>query len=406
MNARFPLGRTARRFLYAATALAAVQTSQFVMAQESVSADATRAKEIADQIALEKARADLVAQRLSVLGLQSGATGKTELKEKGGEFEGWLLSANAIDASADKIAAALRSPDLAGTRIVVLAADEVFDAALPVAMAKRIDALQRRATTAAAATGCAISQAGEGVGPGGPQALPIAGALPYIGALIGALKTDTTITGIEGPKDARLLVNALAERTAQGDRWIVPSDISKIEVASELGKAWDALAETRAALSACRAKPAGKGKAAVAKAAAQKAVLDPIIAEIDAFETKEVLGGDGVSPLVRALRFEQLANDVDLSVMRVYVEKAGGSILQKSNLFTMLGARAIGITGGAVVGWRIVDAATGQLRGGGNLACRTALTNMRAIHRGAVRASSCEWTTAGTSAAANAGAGQ
>ena len=336
--------------------------------------------------AREKALNDLAAQRLTALHLNSNTTGTAEVKEHGGEFEGWLMSANAIDTAAVRIAGNLRTSS-GGGRLVILAGDETFDLGLPRTMAMRLSGLERGANDALRAAGCGggrstPSHNSEFVGES-PTAL-----LPYVGALVNAFRTDTTITGFTGPTDARLIVNALAGQIATGDDWVIPSAIATISIDSPLVSKWDGVASLRSILSTCRAEKARGNAAAKAKLPG----LDQAIAEINAFETAHVVGGGtSVSPLVQAIRLESLAATPDLSVVRVFVEKAGGSILVRRNLFTMLGAPAVGISGGAVVGWRVVEARTGRLRGGGNLSCRTELSNIRAIQAGRIRASSCDY---------------
>lgn len=363
--------------------------------EEEESPVAAATKQVTEQAALEEAQNKLAKQRIDALGLKADATGKTELKDNGGQFEGWLLSANAIQSAADRIASSMRSKIPHRQATAILAGDEVLDLGLPGAMSSRMKSLGDRATAALKAAKCADASAGDPK-PTDFVAGGLAAAIPYVGAVIGALKTDTTISGFAGPTDARLLVNALAERVATGERWIVPGDIANVGAGGTLWKLWDGLTDQRSRLAACRAIAAANAKKDDKAAQTRIAALDAAIGDIDTFETKQVIGGEGPSPLVKASRLEALSNET-VSIVRVYVEKAGGSILQRSNLFTMLGAPAVGITGGSVVGFRITDASTGQAQGGGLLSCRTALTNMRAVHAGRVRASSCNWDVKTTS---------
>ncbi len=388
-EARAMLRRRRRMAVLALLSFAAAAPAPAAQEAGEQSPVAAATKQITEQAALEEAQNKLTKQRIEALGLKSNATGKTELKENGGQFEGWLLSANAVQSAADRIATSLRTKIPHGQAAAILAGDEVLDLGLPGAMEARMRGLSRRATAALEA-GCPAASSAQAEMVGVSSAL--VGAIPYVGAVIGALKTDTTISGLAGPTDARLLVNALAERVLEGDKWIVPGDIAKTDPAGSLWKLWEHLTDQRYQLAHCRAVVAGSAKKDDKTAQRHVAALDASIGEIDTFETKQVIGGDGPSALVKASRLEALAK-VPVSIVRVYVEKAGGSTLQRSNLFTMLGAPAIGITGGSLVGFRITDATTGQAQGGGNLSCRTALTNMRAIHAGRVRASSCDWNS-------------
>jgi hypothetical protein len=334
------------------------------------------------QSALEKQRADLWSQRMQQLGLTNDATGTTDLKEKGGQFEGWLLSASAIGEAAGKIADDVGTGDaLAATRpVMLLAGDEAFDLSLPRAMQHRMQAMEARAEGALAEAGCpAARRAGPEFG-----FLP-SGALPLLGTLIGSLRTDTTITGYEGPTEPRLVISALAGQ-ARGRNWIVPSSISGLDPdqPSELEGSWSRVTALRTRLGECRNGLRSRKPAPEARLTAN---LETIATEISTFETQNVMANP--SPLLQAARLEKYAADPDVRLLRVYVGRAGGSLLVRRNLWTALGAPAVGISGGAAVEWRRINPFTGQLDGGGSLICVTELSNMRRIQAGESRAPRC-----------------
>ncbi len=66
------------------------------------------------------------------------------------------------------------------------------------------------------------------------------------------------------------------------------------------------------------------------------------------------------------------------------VEKGGGSLLKRSNLWTALGAPTVGITGGLIVSYTLTEPRGGGFLQGGALVCRTALTNLRDVQSGRV----------------------
>lgn len=372
-----------RRFL-SLSALATLAVAGPVAAQETAETLAARTALIEARTALEKAQADTAKQRLELLGLKNDATGKTELGEKGGQFEGWLLSSRAIDTAAGLLKGRLETVAPRAT-LILLAGDEKLDLALPAAMKSRLRYLAQQASSERNSAACS----GAAPRPGASM-VPLPAILAGAGTLLGSFRTDTAITGFDGPDAVRMVIAALADargRPAPGaPAWIVPSDLLGIPDQAPLIKSWDELATARQELARCRATLATKGDAAKP----QIDRIDVQLANIDDFASKQVGAGDGVSPLIRAAQIDGIAA-LKPKIVRLYVEKAGGSILNRRNLWTALGAPAVGITGGAVIGWRLGDPLSGSMIGGGNLVCRTELTSMRTVQSGRVRASSCAW---------------
>src|SRR5262249_51650988 len=62
----------------------------------------------------------------------------------------------------------------------------------------------------------------------------------------------------------------------------------------------------------------------------------------------------GVVPITRAARLEQLTAAAD-RVLRVHVEKAGGSLINKKNIATFFGADPVHVTGGLVVSYTLTN---------------------------------------------------
>lgn len=317
---------------------------------------------------LEAAQNARVAAQVEALGLSSGATGATEIKEKGGEFEAWLLSAKSIEAAADQIVEGM-GKERSNRTTVLLAGTEPFDLALARTVKARLQTLEKRLRDDLTVAGC--------LGPQPPFVAAGVPVIPLIGALVGALKTDTQIYGAEGPSDARMLVNAMTRRAGN---WLVPADVSLIPDQSDIGGLWETVTNLRATAVTCKGQPKIKK--------AQAALLTAAVALVDQAEADLVATGTGTSPLIQAIRLDAVAKQNPL-VMRLFVEKGGGSILLRKNLWTALGAPAVGITGGSVVSWRLVDPASGKSEAGGLLLCRTKLTNMRAVHAGRTGAAAC-----------------
>jgi len=354
--------------------------------QETVETLAARTALIEARAALEKAETDRVSGRLAVLGLQNDATGKTEITGGGGEFEGWLLSARAIETAATLLNGSLTKLNSGGRPVVLLAADEAFDMGLPATMRARLAFLLHQADATLAGAACG----GGGRAPEGAPGMIAPAAIAGIGALVSAFRTDTTVTGFAGPDAARMVIAAMAAtRTSSGAEtgdYVVPADLIAVPEGSSLIEQWARIEERRDSIARCRTALARQGDATKP----QVERLDAQVGNIDDFAAKQVGAGSGVSPLLRAAQLDAVVT-LKPMILRVYVEKAGGSILNRRNLWTALGAPAVGVTGGAVIGWRLSEPTTGSLLGGGNLVCRTELTSMRAIQSGRVRSSSCNW---------------
>lgn len=322
------------------------------------------------QISAETAR---MTAQLKAAGLEGTATGATTLGDKAGEMEGWMLASGALRSAAGLIAADARVS--AATRVVVLAAAEPFRLDLPATVTREMEHLQADLARATAGPACAPAEVGVAA------ALPL---LPLIGAITGALKTDTMITGFDVTANERLLVNTIAAIGA--GKWIIPSELASSPPDRAITTALEKLRDQLQTAIACRGfqPETPEGKAAAAK-------IDRALAAVTEFETRVVRAGEGVSLIAQATRMMAIAKD-DPLVLRVFVEKAGGSMLLRQNLFTALGAPAVGLTGGAVISWRLSDPVTGLARAGGVLVCRTALTNLKAVHRGrpANAANSCD----------------
>lgn len=131
---------------------------------------------------------------LAYLGLEA-ASGKSSLGEHGGEIEAWLLTSGAIEAAAQRIADTALAVPNAPQQFVVLKADEKVDFAAARLIFARLNDFAARF---AAAGGCS--------GPAAQDAFAAHGGLPTptLADVVGAIKTDKTITGIEvTPTDTR-----------------------------------------------------------------------------------------------------------------------------------------------------------------------------------------------------------
>lgn len=379
------------------------------MQQETAVLTAQAARDNA-AAAVETAKAAKVKAQMDALGL-TPAEGKATIGTNGGVMEAWMLSASTADAAGAWIASdVLATPTPASPPPPQQANDpnappppppprtgspDQHAAAAPIRpilllggddalVLDTAEDLRTRITTASDALATATPKFCRDQGPatsGSQQG----GAVPLaaIGALAGLLKTDTEISGVDVPVANRMLVAATGRRlVGSGATVRLPSAAVAPDSDSPLAAAWGRLLADRDAAKACRPRFAAQGGTAWIKKTL--AALDQQTAVVDAMQAEETKADDkGIMPLARAIHVDTLLRG-DPRVLRVSVEKGGGSILKRANVWTALGAPAIGISGGLVVSYTLTEPTTGAFLAGGALVCRTALTNMRDVQAGRV----------------------
>lgn len=366
-----------KRLFAAALILAApaqAQTAATAAAAEAaaaLAAEKARTDALVAQTAATKAETDLLAARVAALGLKNEATGKTTVDDKVGSVEGRMLAARGLAAAGPEIARGV-DEKRAGRPVVILGNAGIFAFDQPVVVRQEMTRLGTMVTSALAPCRAA---AGEPV-----VTESIMGALPAIGAVVNALKTDVDIKGFDAQLDERVVINAVA---AARDFFIVPAEAVRPDEKGSLFSRLAGLRELQGQAAACRLRSAAGTPAAAA--------LDASITAIEAFSIRVTAAGAEGRPsiLAQAALVDAIAA-LNPMVLRVSVEATGGSLLVRKNLFTALGAPAVGLTGGGVVSWRLTDPASGGVKAAGVLVCRTALTNLRAIHANTARAGDCK----------------
>ncbi len=312
--------------------------------------------------------------QMEALGLPK-TEGRTTLGTDAGKMETWMLAASTLDAAATEI----NKVHWAGS-IVLLDSDDTFDLSRGAMLRREIIALSS-AFDAAAGPNC-----GRGVALAVPP-------LAVIGTILSLLRTDTEISGLTVENAEGALLNAIAAKGAATGRYVIPAAIVRVSDTGETATELKKLIDMRQLVPACRSQIQSSARTAAQKkeAAAKISVIEALATRIDAYLTAIGTRSEGKpSELDMALLGDTIIEqNPNLRVMRVKLEKAGGTLLKRANLFTMLGAPAVGITGGAVISWNLTDPETGKVHGGGVLVCRTKLTNLGDIQRGHVRPSAC-----------------
>lgn len=259
-------------------------------------------------------------------------------------------------------------------RLILLAGEEAFSPIATGFLTQRIqtqlDSLKAPYDSCKAIPGVKIPDEG-GAGP----------LIPLIALGVNLLKTSSEVSGIDVPLKDRTLATAVGRRLARlGYDTVMPAAALVPSMNSEMGRLYQNLGTRMSQSKACRTALNDLPKTKVNTEVLAK--LDATLKKADAFNS-EVLKADetGATPLGRGLASEGLVPAGTL-VLRVFVEKAGGSLLKRQNLWTALGFPAIGITGGLVISYTLTDPAGGYLRRSGIGVCRTAMTSMRAVQNG------------------------
>lgn len=333
------------------------------------------------QAALVEAQAKLVAQQAALtqakidsLGLPT-FEGNTELSNNAGAMESNLLAATALAKGAKRIAADIKTKNLAS--VIVLTGDEKPDfgaAAMLRTQMEAIDLLFDHANVPDQAKLAATSGIMSSFAPGL--------IIPAITAVAGLLRSDTKVDGVETSAiTANLAVAAVA---AQLPGAIIPSEI----VANARAEKGSLLAlfnklEDRRGLAQARLDAGGTklGKSA-------KAMLSLAIARFDTFAAKATAPDDtGAVPLVTAARLERVLDENSM-VLRIFVNKAAGSIVNTKNIWTTFGVDPVKVSGGVIMSYTLANPRTGMVETGDMLFCSSALTSLRKIQEGNWRPSS------------------
>lgn len=329
------------------------------------------------EAALTTARAAKEKGAIEALGLPKFEN-KKELGEKGGEIEAAMLATRAVSAAASLIRDRLPPCGSDGSgKVVVLTGTQTFDLNTGKVVIARMTYLER---LFAAAT-----PKQPAVPPKGSkffEAAFIPGAIgPLLSAVAGLIGSDVKITGVDlSEVNDQMLATATAGQLtscailpgAQGGI----ADIEGSTVALKLA----ALVPLRLAAADRLAKFPEK-QSAVQKGQAAK--LQAAIDEYDAFYKElSTPAADGTTPFIKAILAESLAGQSGLRLLRITVNRAGGSMTNSKNIGTFFGADPIRVSGGLVATYTLVNAADNTVVKAGSLACQTARVRINDVQNG------------------------
>lgn len=217
------------------------------------------------------------------------------------------------------------------------------------------------------------------------QGLFSAGAL--VGALGDMLKSDTTITGKTSSLNEEQLVRALLVaapgrfQTAYFDNATFDPKNDVITELDCLGSYNQAIGTELARFTTDEEKK--KNAAKIARLNASATALDEMFDRLLKVEKDN-------PPLLGLLYADAQISKNSGSVLRVWIDASGGTFVNRRNLWTSLGARALGMTGGAIVSYTLIDRPSGTVAAAGFLKCTTDLVSLRKAHQRNLKIGACE----------------
>jgi hypothetical protein len=284
------------------------------------------------------------------------------LKDGAGAMEATILSSEALNAAARKIALDIKTRMPTG--VVIMSGGALPDMDAYLALSIEIDGLNK------------LLSAHQGTGSGrviGLSALPIAGVGEVLSLLSSLLRSETEISDLPGAElDAAALGMAVANALVRENvpvtlsNRILFTDWRNAPNASQLVKELGELKQL-----------ADQIRAGTKLTDEQKAALK----KYDEFIVRIQTPVEGKVPLLTALRaakFTAAANT--FGILELKVEKVGGTLLKRKNLLVALGASGLGITGGSVVSYSLTNK-DGLVKAAGLLHCGTTLTNFKMVHK-------------------------
>lgn len=324
-----------------------------------------------------------LAEQIAALNLPS-FEGKTTLEgDAAGEMEANMLAMQAMRAAAVQIKRDLSGVDCTKRRgesgregpcFLVLAGNEQADFSQIGSIQAEMEAIETLYLRAGV-------KAGPGTGfesvKGAPFALEsLGGAVAIANAIAGLLRSETTIsaasvTAIDEPALATEVAGELGALAALPGAAVGPTDRNW-----PMLRRFDKLAQLRTRADEMLAAERSRKKpdaAAIKRVEAANARYDRF------FETVTDPGTAGVVPILRAARLESLlaANPY---ILRIHVQKAGGSLINRSNIGTFFGADPLRVTGGLIARYSATDPNSGTVAYKKILVCRTGLSRLGPIH--------------------------
>lgn len=320
------------------------------------------------EAALINAKASKDKADIAALGLPKFEN-KTELAENGGAIETAMLASKAVKAAGVRI-----HDDLAGqcvsfkdAPIVVLAGNETFDLNYAETFYSRLEYHKQT-----------LDQA---TNPNAVRVLDVGMITGLASAAMGLIGNDTKVTGVALAEiNDAMLASAVAGALYKCA--FLPSagaGIAKIG-GSRIGDELDEVIKSRnkaaEKLAGLPEKPNDAEKRQTEQLKAAIAGFDEFYKVINTPDT------DKLTPLIRAVLVDRVTYGTKPKILRVTLNRAGGTITNSKNIVSFFGGDPVRVSGGLVATYLLVDASTGAVLAQDTLTCQTAQTKLRNIQSG------------------------
>ena len=372
--------KTAQSIRLGAAAIVSLTIPSFTMAQDNPNA-ATEAEtarlnaetaKINAEAALTAAKAARDKAAIENLGLPK-FDNKTTLGEGGGAIETSMLATRANQAAASTIKSKVLSPNATCNpgQFVVVAQSGTFNPNLASALELQLDYLSDEIKRHL---------------PPEPPGLSVATATAVISAVAGLAGNEVTVTGIKTEElDETMLAQAVAGQL--GRCAYLPSAGAPI-----VNLSTNDLAQKLSTLQSDRRKASGwiGGLEKEERKNEKKtvAILQELIKDAAALEKRlQEPDTSGTTLFERAAIAEKM-KDTAVTVIRVSIDKAGGTITNSKNIGTFFGGDPVRVSGGLVASWTAMNLATGYTQSSGTIACQTAQVRLKKVQSG-------DWSTGG-----------
>jgi hypothetical protein len=314
---------------------------------------------------------------LAYLGL-TAADGKNTVGEGAGGIEGHMLASIMAIKAADDV---IKSVQAGGSKtVVLLAGNETFSLAEYYQADRQLKLLEgdtKRFMQQVAVTRCLTP--GSLVAPfASLDSIKTITSTPLtekadkfdfqVSDVLGAFRTSTSFSPVSVTLGTQLFRNAILSRPDPGVVWVNPGDISQPTGGDGFIDKFISLRNDLV--------PFADGKCDKTDEAIKKAAT-ALLTRVDGLTASK----EGAPSLLdkAAVAATILSTHKAIKVLRVDVDKAGGTLVSTSNIFTTLGVPGITMRGGMVVTYRLTDPITGSTDKAGIIICRVPQRLLKSI---------------------------
>ena len=378
---------------------AAVLIASPALAQETVPDPAVvrlnaEATQLEAQAKLETAKAALLQAKLAPLTALKTES-KTELGQDAASMEATILSTAALQEAATilvtgKPTTAKKLGANSASKYLVLADGETIQTDTYAAVSSAFFGIRQQLKEACKLPAAKCVLLPPPPTPSVPSDLGggVAAVVSTLASLVGLLGSEIKLGDLKATATSKMFARAVAGKF-NGNAFfkdaIALPDLTKapllevVEEVYQLRSTADVAAQNIAKIK----KPTAPQKAA-------KAALDAAVKRYDDYFAKITTVDDkGVATLAVAFG-QSFLSQGDYRLLRVGVEKAGGTSITRKNLFVLLGiVPAVGVSGGLLVSWDESDPKTGQIMSAGTIACTAGFARIKHIQAQQVKSPVC-----------------